>query len=533
MKKKKPQKKAPSQKKLLKIISQKKFEIIILIILLISTILRFYNYQNLWSLGNDNSRDIAIAREALSRHELPLIGSFSSAGPFVFGPLFYWVVMGSYIVLPFMFTAPFFVTALSGVLTVGVLMACGYLINGKRLTIIIGILTAFAPQFVMRSLVVGQHTYIAPAASLLFLMYILYWQKKKLIFAFLAGIFLGIALSFHYQAINLLIFFAAILLVPKISWAKRILGFLIMFLGFLLPSLPLLLWDSQQHFANIRNILDYFLLGQYRIYVPNSWKLFLFTYLPSYWGFVVGGTKTAALLLIGFTFIMVIITGVKKKISLIMYVFGVMFAVLLVLNRYYRGERSEGYLIYLAPFILLFTAWSIDKLFEFTTPVLSKKILPAFAVLILVGILIANTVQILPYYKSGSTVPVVLQTINYLTEKYPNTKFAVYDYRGQSSYMSQPLGLMLNAKNKSDPKGMSIGIVYWDKTTNHKFPVITTAGYNNVDNISKVKNRNRKPGDWIEVNQQNMYDDLIGWSKKHALTSTFSLPAYIQSRFHL
>src|SRR5882672_1500817 len=384
-------------KKFITFIKKHKYALVIIGILFIATALDFYNFPNRWGIGDDNTRDIAIAREALARHELPMIGSFSSAGPFVFGPLFYWVLMGSYMIFPFWFMAPVIFTALAGIATVGVLIACGYLLGGKRLSIFMGVLSMTAPQLIARSLAVGQHSYVAVSASLLFLFFILYWKKTNGIYAFFMGFFLGAAVNFHYQAINLLIFFAAIIFVPKISLMKRISGLFLMGLGFLIPSLPLIIWDSQQQWANVRNILDYLLVAQYRLYVPNSWKLFLLQYLPSYWALVVSGYPPVALMLMILTFVMTATSFIKKKISSIMVAFTCMFSILLLVNRFYKGERSEGYLIYLLPFILLFTAWSIDKIFELTAKTTYKKIGQIIGVLILFVILTGNSLQIPKY----------------------------------------------------------------------------------------------------------------------------------------
>src|SRR6266704_6613061 len=126
-------------------IKKHKYELIIIGILLLASVLDFYNFPNRWGIGDDNTRDISIAKIALARHELPLIGSFSSAGPFVFGPLFYLVLMGSYLIFPFWFLAPVIVTGISAVTTVGLLIACGYLLGGKRLSILMGLLATTAP----------------------------------------------------------------------------------------------------------------------------------------------------------------------------------------------------------------------------------------------------------------------------------------------------------------------------------------------------------------------------------------------------
>ena len=515
----------------LQIILRKKFLIGILIILFIATVLRFYNFPNRWGIGDDSTRDIAIAREALARHELPLIGSFSSAGPFVFGPLFYWVLMASYVLLPFWFVAPVIITVLTSIATVGVLIACGYLIGGKRLAILMGVLATTAPQLVARSVAIGQHSFVAISTALLFLFFILYWKRKNPVYAFLMGLALGSALSFHYQTINLLIFAAVVFFIPKINLAQRIIGLLSMGVGFFIPSLPLIIWDSQQQWSNLRNILDYLLVAQYRLYVPNSWKLFLFTYLPSYWSFVVSGYAVSALILMIVMFIVVFVSFIKKKIPGIMMAFSIVFAILLLVNKFYKGERSEGYLIYLSPFIILFTSWSIDMLFKISGKKAYVRLGQVTGVIIIAIILIGNFLQIKHYEESGNIKHELDATISFLSKRYPDKKFVIYDYRNRAGMVSQPLGLFLKLKDKTDPKGMPIGFTCSGSDCPQKLPVIATLAGRPIVDMRSVVDRDKKSGGWTKTNQENMYDDLIGWSKLHALKATFSLSDYILEKF--
>lgn len=511
-----------------------KYNIAVFFVLLLATFLRFYNFDPRLPFGNDGSRDIAIALEALRRHELPLIGSFSSAGPFVFGPLFYWFIMGSYILLPFAHTAPFILTAITGVLTVVILMICGYLLEGKRLSLLVGLLAATSPQLAARSIMVGQHSFIAICTSLLFLAFILYWQKKKTIFAFLMGIFLGIGLSMHYQSINLLIFFPVLIFVPRLSLKKRILGVSFMFLGFFIPSLPLLLWDSQQGFANIRNILDYLLIGQYRIYVPNSWKLFIFTYLPNYWSFVEGGGKTlVGLILMFFTATIMFFSLYKRKISGLLFTMLVIFSILLLVNKLYQGERSEGYLIYLAPFILLLSSFSLYKAIFFRGDWKTKIVIRSFGLLVFFIALCANFYVAKDYLVQPSPQISVRQTADFLEKKYPNTKFAIYDYYNRSSYESQALSLTLEFRNKISCNGKPLVFVCSSRECLKSRIMITQIGTKAIIDGRYIKDLNKDSKKWVKVNPENMYDDLIGWSKRHELKSSFSLSMYILEKLHL
>src|SRR5690606_17385017 len=141
------------------------------------------------------------------------------------------------------------------------------------------------------------------------------------------------------QAINLLIFLPALLFLPGITLSNRIIMPLLAFFGVLIGLSPLLYWDSFQGFANLTNILDYLLIGQQRLYVPNSWRLFLFTYLPSYWAFVIGGFQIIALAFMGLLGVGAGVLAYKKAVSKEIVVLSVLFAILLIVNKFYKGER--------------------------------------------------------------------------------------------------------------------------------------------------------------------------------------------------
>lgn len=479
---------------------------IIIAIFLLAVFLRFYNFPARWGFGPDDSRDIAISRVALVRHDIPLVGSFSSAGPFVFGPLFYWFIMASYIVLPYIFESPYIFTC---IFMIGAAMTLGYathLLLGKRAGVIAFLLATISPQLVSRSLAMTQHSFVGVFASFAFLFFVLLWIKKKTVFALLMGMCVGVAISMHYQALNLLIFFPAILLVPKFKWC----WFLSAGLGLLLPSLPLLLWDSRQNFANTNNILDYFILGQKRLYVPNSWKLFLLNQFPSYWGYVTGGNKITGVFLLFSSLIFLLIQIVRKPRHLLSAT-GIIFVLLLIANRFYKGERFEGYLLYFVPFIIICSTLIIEKLFSW------KKYLGVILTIIIVlGSLIKINEQIAI---SNNQVANLYKITSQLKTAFPNNKFAIFDDNLQTTGISQPLSAIMGYQNLTAFDGIKIGTCKYCPLNSQKIAQISSINLIVLEDNSK---------NWYYINEERMFEDMIGWSEKNELKSTFSLPKYIQ-----
>ena len=154
------------------------YKIAIVFILIIAFILRFYRLSSRWGLGSDDTRDVIIAQEAIRRHELPLFGSFSSAGPFVFGPLFYWFIIVSYLILPFGIYTPWVSLSILGVINVLILIQIGKHLGGNKLAVIIGILAATSPQLIIRSSFLSQHSLILITTTILIYFFIMFRKKK-------------------------------------------------------------------------------------------------------------------------------------------------------------------------------------------------------------------------------------------------------------------------------------------------------------------------------------------------------------------
>lgn len=463
-----------------------KLSLLVVLVLVLATSLRFYNLFGNFAIDGDSGRDVMIAHEAIRRGEIPLTGPFTSAGPFVFGPFFYWFVTASYLILPFGLLSPWVGLFVASLGFVGVMMAIGKQLGGQKLAIILGLLAASSPQMVARSRALTQHTLVGLTSALVILCFVLLWQKKKVVFATLLGLALGTAVSLHYQALNLLIFLPAVFFVP-VDRKTKILSLLLAVGGFLLPLLPLLFWDSRQEFASLRNLVDYFLIGQYRLYVPNSWRLFLFDQFPSYFAFVTGGIFPVGLAL----FFATLLAALRSR-GITLFLAAVYF-ILLIANRYYHGERFEGYLIYFAPIILLFSAMLITRL----------------GIIALAAILIFNLAAITRALPDN---PHSLALINQAVQALPNTKYTIYQNNPNAAPVSYPLYLLLSQKNAIGA-GTDLGVVLDTSST----------GFHLVDPANAK-------GEWQKVGQKEVYDDLISWLRSNKLKSSFSLSKYLQER---
>lgn len=530
-------------KKLQKFIKKNWFLIAIYLILILAIFLRTYNLPARIGMGSDSTRDVIIAQEALRRHEIPLIGSFSSAGPFVFGPLYFWFNMFALTIMPFSFKSPWILMNIVGVLTVVVGMITGYRVGGRRLSLVVGLIVCCCPQFVSRSTGLSQHSLVGITTALLVLFFVLFYQTRKIRYAFLMGISIGIALSMHYQALNLLIFLPTLFLIPKVNLKTKFLAAIMMSFGVIIPSIPLMYWDSMQEFANIRNVMDYMLLGQYRLYVANSWRIYLGPggFLPDYWSNVVGGNKPVTYFVMGITAFTLIYMTLKRKIQGEIFFLGIILTILLVIIRYYNGVRFDGYMIYVAPLMFLICGWAFVAFYDIVSSlrIIKKSRTLRKGALVIAFILFA--VVIISDLKNASQFvltkseheKMITAAKEAIVKKYPNQKFQLYDYYWRSSDNSYLLGEQLMNEGKISKNGIPIGFVL------DKLPVCSPAKpifqgpYWQVFAIEDITKLKIKKPEWSPVNPPDVYDDLMKWQKTEKLKTTFNPLEYIQSKLHL
>jgi len=128
-----------------------------------------------------------------------------------------------------------------------------------------------------------------------------------------------------------------------------------MLAGLFLSSIPMLIFELNNHWFNTRNVLDYLLIGQYRIWTSNRWLTFTFAYFPEFWSYVTGLPKLLSLLLMLSTPPVLIYLFFRKKLQHAFIPLSIHFIILVILLRYWRGEKFFGYLQFFHPFIFLFS----------------------------------------------------------------------------------------------------------------------------------------------------------------------------------
>ena len=445
---------------------------------LIAIILRFYNYANRWVLNQDQARDAVIGLYGLRNGLWPEIGPPSSAGPYNFGPWYYYVIMFWEKIIP---------TINGSWIGFGIMSVTSvifyYLAGGW----IAGLLAAVATGAVQNSPDMLNTVLVGWAAALV------WWSTKKMIdsknwrWGILVGFGVGLAINFHYQALGLL----AIPLMIFISKKLNLKDGLAMAIGLVTSFIPIIIFDIQRNGVWIKSVIEYYTVGVKKFYVPVRWLTEIRDFWPQLFGSVTVGINWFGYiwLILGLLVLGVIIKK-RKKINKFWWILALSFLIQIGLMRMYKGVRSKEYLIAFHGYIILFCSWIITEWYK-----LNKYL----GVIILGGVLVlAGINNWKNIYEHQSQAKIILEIKKEIDEKikYP----IVIEHFKESDMVSMPLFYLYYRENRINNDGVIISICDGNK-------------YECPDKEAINKNNYRiyinKSFEWYRLTPENIYERLM------------------------
>jgi len=475
------------------------------LILLLGTFFRFYNTPLRYSLMGDTGRDILMAKEAFRQRQLPLTSSFSSLGPFTFGPWYYYILILSHFFIPSVW-APWIAVGFISVSLIIIMYKIGVVLENKWFGLILAGLTAFSPSQISTGTATVQHSLVGPLTALsLYLFLKILLQKPKPSWGIFLGIAIGLAINMHYQSASFLILPLFFLLKKK----KRI-NLATTLLGVFFTALPLLFFELNNHWFNTRNIIRFFLVDQYRLWTPNRWLTYGFKFWPQFWSEVTGLPFVLSFLSIAAFAILFTIQTLRRKNPIVWLLIAVHFCILVVMVRYWRGEKFFGYLQFFHPYIFLFMGYLIRRIFNLQI---------RFAHFLSIGLLVAvfgfGILNGKKFLKSTFSTVETIKKYNELTENYPGEKFSVYHCHNSNEAMA--LTLYLDVQQDYDEKRRKIGIEgncpVVEKQSLSKKPIVKKfppAGLKIMDLQEATTGALLKAG-WQLMSPKVVYNDVARW----------------------
>lgn len=483
---------------------------LLFLLILVALFFRFYNFPLRYGLGGETVRDAVVGIEGARQLQLPLVGAFSSAGPFTFGPWYYYQL----IIFSLIFTSPYaswIYLSLASVFCVVVLYKIGELVEGRIFGLFLAFLGTISPVLI----IAGTHLTTQNLTNVYAMLAVWIFLKLSLQrlsnwWGFIFGIILGIGVNLHYQMAGLLVL-PFILLAYK---PKQFLYFINACIGIGVTFLPLLFFDLNNHWFTVRNFLYYLQYGKNAIYVPNRWLFYLRDFWPSYWADVIGVSAIFASIIV-VVFILIIIRRItKKKLPIYMLLVLIAFAFNFILLRYYWGPRFFGYLNFLRPFVFLFTGYVFFTIYK----TINKKYALLLMAAVLAIIILPKSIKHLDIDPFSTE---MIKRVQAIEINYPDKKFKVYGCKGVFSgwhtATTKSLVFLLEGKNKFSDSGMKLGV--HDSSCKYsslesltindkKYPLISNTG---IIDFSRATDGWLKETGWIPISFRSISDEITRW----------------------
>ncbi len=425
------------------------FSLAIVIIIVLAIFFRTYNYTDRVFIQADNSRDIQVARYAADHLKIPQIGQFSSAGPFFYGPWYYWFLeLVSF--LPLGFLTHWYIMSVLYLVFIGLIFWLGKEIGGKWVGALAALFAAISPAQINYSFSTWNPA-IVPFLVLISLILLLrIYEFQKIKYIFLLAFFVGLSISIHFQAFLTV----PILLVGLVGFrspiSQLLKALLFLTIGFLIPFLPLIYFDWHHNWYNFTSLFVYLSVDQFSIWVPNRWLTFIAIYWPDTWSFIIGGTKYLSVIIISLLSLITVLRLKSLKQNKLFYVLAITFVLELILFRYYRGERYQYYSLFAHPYVLILSAWVSTQLFKI------QKVLGIFLIL---GISFSTLNAATKDLKSrGVTLSEIKKLKTEIYRAYPNSAFDIYGCASNPASVGHPLGLVTYYEGRNSLNGVKIGV---------------------------------------------------------------------------
>jgi 4-amino-4-deoxy-L-arabinose transferase-like glycosyltransferase len=425
----------------------------IIAIVFLGAFLRFFPFPYVYGFDPDATRDAIIAYEGARHWYFPLVGAFSSTGPYTFGPWYYISIIIAEFLFPTIYS-PWILMGLASLITIIIMYDIGRITISKRFGLLLALLVAVAPSEITVGTSLGNISPVALFATLTLWtsIRILSIKNAHVYWYFLLGLFLGFAINAHFQSFGLLF-------LPVLVWLgvkkKSYRTILLCATGFLLTFIPLIIFNLTHNWHTLRGIQEMYIAKE-RIYVANSWKLYLFQFWPSLVTYIFGTPQIISLALLILVPVLFCFQLIRRKISRTAF----LPLLILIINglalRYYWGERSWAYHYFLEPFIIFFVGYSLYQLTTFKRYGIGIVLFFILTATIIGGM---GKIDIQRIIEKTQITDGTLENIHKLTQKFPNRNIVIYHCTEDRSAIAEAATYLLKFENNS-PNGLTqkIGI---------------------------------------------------------------------------
>lgn len=478
------------------------YSVTVIVLIVLTFVLRFSRYTDRWGLAYDQAHDAMIARFALSSGQIPLLGPFSSAGPFQTSGVWYWFIMVGTFFYPQAVISPWILMTISYVFLVFFSVLLGRYLVDRTFGLILGILTMVSTAQIAQSVNLTNQSPLALTSFAALTSFVLYGKTKRLRYLFFLGFFISLSASIHLQGVSLIsLLFVAILL---FGTSGR--GLILSLVGLLIPVTPILLFDLGNEFVNTKNMLHYVFVDQYKISLEvlgRRWKTFVSVFLPFEWSHIIGGKPViGGLLLLGSLILIPLFK--RKKIIL-----GILLSTVCMITilRYTRTPIFSSYVVFLHPFILMLSSFVVYIIYK------QSKLLGLLIFVLLVYFSMQKSIEEINYGINLSDQQTT-HWVGVLHNRFPDSKFSVYDYQRQTVGSSIVLSLYLDIKQKISTTDKKLAMMSYPPQTTMSADLVYFDSQRTIYDVSASDSATLEKLGWSRINPEDIYNETEFWKEK-------------------
>jgi len=485
----------------IKFAKDNKIAIALFVIVLFGAFLRFWGYPARYGFDIDATRDSILAQYATAHNFWPMVGPLSALGTFNFGPWYYYQLILFQHLAP-LFYAPWVYVSLTSLAVIVIMYGIGSELFSKKFGLTLALLTAVSPGQIIAGTGLSNPDLVSlfVALSIWFSIRLLKSKTPSSLTAFLLGLAIGIGINCHYQ----MVYFIFLPFLLFIFCKKgRVQVLVLSLFGILLSFFPLIYFNLTHHWQTVSGLIDYYIFGKNKVYVPNRWLLYLFNFWPNFWGYVFGFPFLVGLLLSGGSLIASLFLIIKRKVPLAYSVVFLFFLICFIFLRFFSGERASYYLLFLHPFLILLTGVLVWQVLR----IRFGKII--FGIILVVIVIAGFKVDLVHTYAVDSHVEFLNQE-RFLERYYPYKKFSIFACTGQ--YKDRVQGVVFLMSN-NNLLGEDIKIGFRDShcrypgrvADDHKLDAIGAVDLT-FYSVDRLKNYG-----WQLISPEYLYTSLLGY----------------------
>lgn len=420
--------------------------------IVLAVFFRTYNYLDRIHIHADNAWLIQVSRYAFDNFKIPMVGPFSSAGPFFYGPWYFWI-FGLMTILPLGILTHWYVMTILSLLSIYLAFWIGREIGGKWVGAMAALFAAISTAQVNNSFDVWSPALVPFLVTLSLVFLLRFAKSSKLLDLFALSFTVGLAITIHFQSFLLFptLLVAVFLIFPqKKSWVQLLKSLAVIAIGFVIPFLPLIYFDVNHNWYDTTSLLVFVLVDQYKIWVPNRWFTYLFNYWPETWAYIIGGSSILSLLLIVWLAILTLFKVKSFKKLRPFHIVAIVFFLEVFMLRYYRGERFIYYGLFAHTPVIVLTAYAVWQLVK-----LNKYL----GILLSVLIIFLTVKTTAAYFNNNLITFGLISSIkNDIYQKYPNSNFDMYGCSMNGTNAGHPLALLMYYDRRNSLDGVKIGV---------------------------------------------------------------------------